>query len=188
MTLPLSKLMEGAQKKGAGDRRLEEAAGRTREVEAREAAVAAREAALPGPEQEAPAAPPADDAAKAKDLAQKIQFGTPEEAEAAILEVMSGAGQTGVDPNEIAQDVAMRVHATMGAQGALDTVAQEYPDVLGDANLTQLATRNYWDIKETAANEGVQLSELQMMRAAALATRNWRNSLDGSPATPENTA
>lgn len=116
------------QKETAADYRLKMAEELLRTAEARAAAASQ-------PAQPAPAPKPAEPSLA--DLAQAIQFGTPEQAQEA-LKILQARQTPAIDPQKLLVAVRAQARDEYNFQNAAEFVKREYPDLLANDHLKRL--------------------------------------------------
>ena len=172
---PLRQVISTAQKAGAVDARLQEA---TRQLEESTRLLsAARDQTTIAPDpQETPAAEPAAGELDISKIAESLQTGTQEEAEAAVRQIFGGVSpQSGATPDQIADAATNRAVLTIENRSAANTIRGEFPGVLSDPILAGIASQRFNQISNDEANLNggrIMTTHLERTRDAAKWTQD----------------
>lgn len=114
------------------------------------------------------------DPARIKEIQRRISYGSDEEQQAAIHDLIVETAQQAtrgmqpqVDPNRIVQVAVQQAKAEQVFENNLQTVAREFPELFEDEDLTLIAARKVGNLRAAYQQVGVQKSDLELYREAA---------------------
>lgn len=140
--------------------------------------------AQPAPRaQQAPqAATPVFDEARAREISQRLNYGSPDEQAKALSDLGTtiqnavaqqlASAQPQVNPNDLVQNVSRQVMATVQNQRNLETIASEFSDVFNDAELSYAAGYRANMVSQADARMGRTRPQIDVYREVLTDIRN----------------
>lgn len=170
---PLSELVRIGQKEAAVNKRLEQAAQMRQEAER---LLAQAQQGTPGAEPQKTTVAPASNAAPTgKEFLDAIYAGEEDKALAAIQQLL---GTRRDDATSDTQSIARQVKAQIETEAALDSFGGQYPEIVADPYLADVADRYL------AAELEMGTPFRDALSKAGNATRDWLKQKAGSVGTP----
>ncbi len=129
----------------------------------------------PQPRQEPGQAGPVLGADEAREIVQRLSYGSAEDGVAAIQQLADNLARRqapAVDANQLAQHATQQALATIAFQNNLNQIGQEFPDVFNNQTRAYVAAIELTQLRQHDALMGRQRSDLELYREACQKVRD----------------